>query len=78
MTLDPFAGVGSTLLAAKKNNRNAVGIEMYKKYIDIGEQRFKSFEDGSLKIRQLGTPIYDHTQSHLSIPPLEFTKDESL
>jgi DNA modification methylase len=76
--LDPFAGVGSTLLAAKKNNRNALGIELFKKYIEIGEDRLHSFKDGSIKIRALGTPIYDHTQSQLSVTPQEFIVNESL
>lgn len=33
--LDPFAGSGSTLIAAKKNNYNYIGIEMEADYIDI-------------------------------------------
>src|SRR5690606_35968225 len=30
--LDPFAGVGSTIIAAIKNNRNALGLEKVKDY----------------------------------------------
>lgn len=37
--LDPFAGMGTTLLMAKKLNRNAIGIEMSKKYCDKIEKR---------------------------------------
>ncbi|WP_343604330.1 site-specific DNA-methyltransferase [Fluviicola sp.] len=70
--LDPFAGVGSTLLAAAKNGRDAVGIEMYKKYIDIGKERLALLEKGLLKYREIDQPIYDHTQSKLSILPEEF------
>ena len=33
--LDPFAGVGGTLLGASLSGRNAVGIELEPKYIDI-------------------------------------------
>jgi adenine-specific DNA-methyltransferase len=56
--LDPFAGVGSTLIAAAKNNRNAIGIEKYKKYIDIGIKRLNKFQDRTLEIRQLGQEIF--------------------
>ncbi len=70
--LDPFAGVGSTLIAALKNERGAVGIEKFKKYIDIGEKRIKYFKEGILKMREITEPIYDHTQSKLSILPEEF------
>lgn len=67
--LDPFAGVGSTILAALKNHRNVVGIEKEKKYKDIGESRIKELENGLLKFRPLNKPIYDHTQSKLSLNP---------
>lgn len=70
--LDPFAGVGSTLIAARKNNRKAVGIEKYKKYVDIGEERLRLFGKKSLKIREINQPIYDHTKSKLSLFPVEF------
>ncbi len=68
--LDPFAGVGSTVLASLKNNRNVVGIEKVKKYKEIGISRIKELEKGLLKFRPLEKPIYDHTQSKLSIKPI--------
>jgi len=67
--LDPFAGVGSTILASLKNNRNVVGIEKVKKYQQIGISRVKELENGLLKFRPLEKPIYDHTQSKLSLNP---------
>ena len=56
--LDPFAGVGSTLIGALKHRRNSIGIEKYKKYIKIGEKRIQDFKSGELKIRELGKPIF--------------------
>lgn len=70
--LDPYAGVGSTVLASLKNNRNVVGIEKIKKYKDIGIERIKDFEKGVLKFRPHNKPIYDHTKSKLSLIPAEF------
>jgi len=70
--LDPFAGVGSSVLASLKNNRNVVGIEKEKRYRDIGLERVKDFENGKLQFRSIDTPIYDHKQSKLSQMPLEF------
>jgi len=67
--LDPYAGVGSTVLASLKNNRNVFAIEREKKYKDIGVKRVKDFENGILKFRPLEKPIYDHTQSNLSKMP---------
>ena len=71
--LDPFAGVGSTVLASLKNNRNVVGIEKEEKYKTIGVKRVKEFENGTLKFRPLEKPIYDHKQSKLSLIPIEFS-----
>ena len=56
--LDPYAGVGSTLIASIKNNRNAVGIEKEKKYCDIAKQRIIDFNEGKLKIRPINKPIH--------------------
>jgi DNA modification methylase len=56
--LDPYAGVGSTLIASIKNNRNAVGIEKEKEYCEIANQRIIDFNEGKLKIRPINKPIH--------------------
>jgi adenine-specific DNA-methyltransferase len=56
--LDPFAGVGSTMLAAIKNNRNVIGIEKEKKYVDITKQRIENLNNGTLKVRPITKPIH--------------------
>lgn len=45
VVLDPFAGVGTTLLAAYKLNRNFIGIEIVKEYCDIFEEEFKKLRE---------------------------------
>lgn len=55
---DPFAGVGSSLVAALKNNRRTIGTELVKEYVDIGLQRIKMLENGSLKTRPIYRRIY--------------------
>jgi adenine-specific DNA-methyltransferase len=59
--LDPFAGVGSTLIAALKNNRNAIGIEKESAYCEITQQRIAELREGKLKFRPINKPI--HTPS---------------
>jgi adenine-specific DNA-methyltransferase len=56
--LDPYAGVASSLIAALKNGRNSIGIEKYKRYLKVGEQRIKKFRAGELKLRELGKPVF--------------------
>lgn len=58
---DPFAGVGSALIAAIKNNRRAVGSDKEKEYVDLARQRILSYFNGTLGYRPLGTPVYQPT-----------------
>ncbi|MFX1504004.1 MAG: DNA-methyltransferase [Promethearchaeota archaeon] len=39
--LDPFFGSGSTLIAAKKNERKAIGFEINEEYIELFKNRIK-------------------------------------
>jgi len=55
--LDPFCGVGSTIIACIKNQRIGWGIDKEESYLEYAKSRVESFQLGSLKIRQLGTPI---------------------
>ncbi len=57
--LDPFAGVGSTVLAALKNKRNAIGIEKEAEYCAITAQRVNALENGYLKTRPIGKKIHE-------------------
>lgn len=59
--LDPYAGVGSTLIAALKNCRNAIGIEKESEYCKIAENRIQEYDGGLLKFRPINKPI--HTPS---------------
>lgn len=56
--LDPFAGVGSTLVAAYKNDRNSVCIEKEQSYCELAEQRIEDFKKGQLRIRPINKPIH--------------------
>ena len=44
VVLDPFAGSGTTLVAAKKLGRKFIGIDANKEYIETAKRRIKSFE----------------------------------
>ena len=56
--LDPFAGVGSTVIGAIKNQRNAIGIEREKEYCAVAHQRIKDLKEGKLKTRPINKEIH--------------------
>ncbi|WP_281680126.1 DNA-methyltransferase [Synergistes jonesii] len=55
---DPFAGVGSTLIAALKNKRRAYGSEWEQKYVDIGLERIGRLANDTLATRPIYQEIY--------------------
>ncbi len=71
--MDPFSGVGSTMLAALKNNRKAIGCEKEKEFFEIARARVQQLEDGILPYRPLGKPIFQPTgKEKVSQRPLEW------
>lgn len=56
--LDPFAGVGTTIIAALKNYRNSIGIEKERNYVTITEERIEKLKEGNLKLRPINKPIH--------------------
>ncbi len=56
--LDPFMGVGSTLIAGLLHDRRVAGCDKEINYTEIAENRVIDFFLGRLKIRKMGTPVY--------------------
>ncbi len=56
--LDPFGGVGSTLIASVKHDRIGISVDKDSNYSKIARERIKNFCSGNLKIRPLGKPIH--------------------
>jgi DNA modification methylase len=59
--LDPFCGVGSSLLAGLRHNRKVLGCEKEPEYVEIFQQRVTAFKNGTLGYRPLGKPIHQPT-----------------
>lgn len=58
---DPYAGVGSSLIAAIMHNRRAMGSEKEEHYVKIAQERITNYKNGSLKVRPLGKPVHQPT-----------------
>jgi adenine-specific DNA-methyltransferase len=56
---DPYVGVGSTVVAAIKHDRNGFGCDIVPEYIDIAWERVRSLRNGTLRTRPMGKPVYD-------------------
>lgn len=53
LVLDPFAGIGTTLLAAQDLGRNAVGFDLKEEYVEISRKRLgqkRIIDDGTKQI----------------------------
>ncbi len=59
--LDPYVGVGSSIIAAIKHGRNGYGCDVVEEYIAIARERLDAFYTGTLKTRPMGKPVYDPT-----------------
>ncbi len=56
---DPYAGVGSTLVAAIRQNRRAMGSEQDANYVQFAKDRIQAYFNGTLKLRPMGKPIHE-------------------
>lgn len=57
--LDPYLGVGSSVIAALKHARRAYGCDVHKRYVDIARERVESLQLGTLRLRPMNCPIYE-------------------
>lgn len=76
LVFDPFCGVGSAGVAAAIHDRKFWGCEISEKYVSIAHQRLLEAVKGDVKYRPHTQPIYDHTQSSLSVRPDNTSKKE--
>jgi len=53
LVIDPFVGSGTSLVAAQDRNRNAVGFDLQKKYIELCRQRLESNQSMFSNCRQI-------------------------
>ena len=57
--LDPYMGVGSTVVAALMHGRRGYGCDIVEEYVDIAKERVAAVRNGTIRTRPMGKPIYD-------------------
>lgn len=55
--LDPFVGAGTSVIAAIKHKRLAIGIDRSEEYVQLSRERIRAFHDGELRLRASGMPV---------------------
>jgi adenine-specific DNA-methyltransferase len=76
--LDPYCGVGSTLLGALMHDRRAVGVEREEEYVAITKERIYQLYNGTLKTRPLGRPVHKPSgYEQVSQVPLEWKRQRN-
>ena len=73
VVLDPYCGVGSTIIASLKHDRKAIASEQNSSYVSISHDRIARFLKGELPLRPLGKPIHEPTgNERIAQIPLEW------
>lgn len=73
VVLDPYVGAGSALCAVVLHERKGYGSDIFKRYLDIAEERIRQVANGTLSRRLMGTPVYRPTNGiKLAQMPEEF------
>jgi adenine-specific DNA-methyltransferase len=66
---DPFAGVGSTHIAALMHSRRAIGAELVHEYVELARERMQLAESGALRVRPIERPVYEPCSDAENVPP---------
>ncbi len=57
--LDPYMGVGSSIIAALRNRRNGYGVDVERRFVDIALERVDALRHGKLKLRPMNRPVFE-------------------
>jgi len=57
--LDPFLGVGTTIVAAVMHGRKGHGAEVVPQYVEIAKQRIRQAASGTLRTRPMHKPVFN-------------------
>jgi adenine-specific DNA-methyltransferase len=62
--LDPYMGVGSSVVAALKHERVGYGCDIDREYVDVAWDRVAMLRNGTLRTRPMERPVYDPSKPY--------------
>ena len=60
--LDPYMGVGTSVVAALMHDRKGYGCDVVSEYVEIAWERVRALRSSTLRTRPMGKPVYDPTK----------------
>ena len=75
--LDPFLGVGSSIVGAVRHQRRGAGSESTQKYVEIAHERIVKALCGTLRVRLMNTPVYDPKDAGKSLTTAPWLVDRN-
>ena len=75
--LDPFLGVGTSIIAAIRHNRRGAGAEIVSKYIELAKDRIQQELAGTLRTRPMYKPVYDPIEAGNSLIEAPWSKTKN-
>mgnify|MGYP005841332703 FL=1 len=75
--LDPFLGVGTSIIAAIRYNRRGAGAEVVPKYIKFAKDRIQQELAGTLRTRPMFKPVYDPIEAGNSLVEAPWAKTKN-
>ncbi|MDZ7262702.1 MAG: site-specific DNA-methyltransferase [candidate division KSB1 bacterium] len=75
--LDPFLGVGTTIVAAVRHKRRGAGAEIVPKYIELARERIQQELAGTLRTRPMYKPVYDPVEAGNALIEAPWIKAEN-
>lgn len=62
--LDPYMGVGTTVIGAVKHGRHGIGCDVVHEYVRVASERLYLLQAGLLRTRPMNKPVYDPSKPY--------------
>ena len=79
LVFDPFLGAGTAAIGSLMHRRRFLGFELISDYVEESRARIEALQNGTLKMRPLGKPVYQPSgREKVAQRPEEWRADDDL